>query len=331
MFLCFRSTLQEIRFAPRQVLGYSYCTSHLNKENLVNFNKHYPCDFDTPIPNKGGIVIVTFVNAGWLNLTKNWVCSARKVGLGDNILLITVERDVCSYFPDTPCHYEKGANISSTKFGQPGYQKFMIERTKIILRLLSCSIKKLVLADADIVFLKNPLHQLDLELGSRDIVLQRDSTGLQVIDSLAYNIFNYICGGFIYMNVNNKTKLLYQSVLQFQRNQSWNDQAGLNICIRHHSLHINWTLLPLSLFPNGKEYFDFWADREEPVIVHANFKSGSMEKITSMIIRDIWCYEKIAPLLCKDYIFAGCMIANPLPWCEEFKDVCLKRYFNTFQ
>lgn len=333
ILLCFRLTpkgIKEFRFTPQQFLGYSFCTSKVNKQELASFSNHYPCNFTIHVPSENGVTVVTFVNSGFINMTLNWVCSAKKVGLGNSLLLITLESGVCSHFPDVSCYHAKIGSVEAANFGEPSYQKFMIERTKLILRLLSCSTKRLLLADADVVFLKNPLYQLEKELGERDIVLQRDSTGVKMIDTIAYNLFNYICGGFIYMKINNSTKLLYQSVLQFQKYQTWNDQAGLNVCIRHHSLGMNWGLLSVSMFPNGKEYFDFGSNASEAVIVHANFKSGSMEKASNMIVRDIWCYEKVGPTLCKKYWKEGCtneeINMNENDWCLNFQKQCKMKY-----
>ena len=318
--------LKEFRFAPKQLLGYQFCVSTENKEKLPTFSIDYPCSFNPPVPSHEGLTVVTFVNKGWINMTKNWICSAQKVGLGQNLFLITLEVGVCSHFPGIPCYHDSTVGVKSGDFGQPNYQKFMIQRTKLVLQLLSCNTKRLLLADADVVFLQNPITALEFELGENDIVLQRDSTGVKIIDKLAYNLFNYICGGFIYMKINNSTKLLYQSVLQYQMYQSWNDQAGLNVCIRHHTLGIKWTLLSLPHFPNGKEYFDFGSNASKAVIVHANFKSGA-EKIVSMILRDIWCYQDVVKSLCIDYWTIECMALVETPeWCDEFGEVCKTKY-----
>lgn len=321
-------SLKDFRFAPKSLLGYPFCASNENKEKLPTFTTDYPCNFDLPVPSYKGLTVVTFVNKGWINMTRNWICSAQKIGLGQSLFLITLEVGVCSHFPDIPCYHDNTIGVEAGKFGQPNYQKFMIQRTKLVLKLLSCNSKRLLLADADVVFLQNPVRPLELELGEKDIVLQRDSTGIKAIDNLAYNLFNYICGGFVYMKINNSTKLLYQSVLQYQMYQTWNDQAGLNVCIRHHTLGIQWALLSVPRFPNGKEYFDFGSNATKAVIVHANFKSG-VEKIVSMIVRGIWCYQDVVKSLCIDYWTTECMNHEQLQlpqWCEEFGEVCQTKH-----
>ena len=315
--------IKEFRFNPKQVLGYVHCSSYENRKTLYQFSQQYPCNF--PNLPKRDVVIVTFVNSGWINMTKNWICSAKKVGLLDNLFLITVQPGVCSQFPHVACHSEENLTLAATAFGEANYQKFMIERTKVILRLLSCDVKRILLADADIVFVKNPLATLDKEISDKDIVFQRDSTGVKFIDSIAYKVFDYICAGIVYMKINNETKLLYQSVLQFQNHQSWNDQAGLNVCIRHYSLNIKWGLLPVSLFPNGKVFFEFSTDPSKVVIVHTNFLKGSMEKIANMIIHNIWCYVEIVPLLCKDFVKNGCFTEKPHNWCKKLMEICFNR------
>ena len=69
----------------------------------------------------------------------------------------TVQPGVCSQFPHVACQSEENLTLAATTFGEANYQKFMVERTKVILRLLSCDIKRILLADADTVFIKNPL------------------------------------------------------------------------------------------------------------------------------------------------------------------------------
>ena len=94
---------------------------------------------------------------------------------------------------------------------------------------------KIALVDADITFLSNPLDYLDQITEDKDIVFQADSSRVRFLDAVMPYVFHYICGGFSYMKSNYATKHLWLSVLQYQENFLWNDQAGLNICIRHHT------------------------------------------------------------------------------------------------
>ena len=159
-----------------------------------------------------------------------------------------------------------------------------------------------------------------------DIILQQESTGIQIIDNIMVHIFDYICAGFVYMKVNNSTRLLYQGVLDYQLHHNWNDQSGLNVCIRHHhTFNIQWKLFS-NKFSTGKEFFEFKSTPTNAVLVHANFRKGTTDKIGAMISRGIWFYDEIAPHLCMDFWPKACLVKQPYQWCIDFKRECRAKY-----
>ena len=280
---------------PNAVAGYFYC--RINQTQVTQFDQKYACDF-SPQPNPSDVIVVTFINSAWVSLSKNWICSAEKVGLKDKLFLVGFEPNVCSEISDVPCYEHPGVSISGTSFGKPAYQKMMIERTRIILKLLSCG-KRIALVDADITFLKNPFEYLDEIMEDKDIVFQTDSSGVRVIDSVLSYFFRYICGGFIYMRSNDPIKHLWLSVLQYQSSFKWNDQAGLNICIRHHSQKVRWNVLDSIYFPNGRQYFFYNQSNQKNLIVHANHLEGA-NKLIRMIAADVWCDPEYGKKICSD-------------------------------
>ena len=173
----------------------------------------------------------------------------------------------------------------------------MIERTKIILKLLSCG-QRIALVDADITFLKDPFTYLDKIMEDKDIVFQSDSSGVKVLDSVLSYFFRYICGGFIYMKSTEPIKRLWLSVLQYQNNFKWNDQAGLNVCIRHHTHNIEWNVLDAEHFPNGRQYFYYNQTSDKNLIVHANHLMGQ-DKLVRMIAAGLWCEEQQGKSICR--------------------------------
>ncbi len=314
------------RVDPHAVRGYTYCP--VDEKRLIHFDQEYACDFH-PMPNKhSDVIIFTFVNSAWITMARNWVCSAEKVGIKDHLFLIAFEPDVCSHFQDIRCYEHPKTDIHGSKFGEPDYQRLVIERTKVVLKLLSCHKKKLLLADADIVFLKNPLQYLSEITNDKDIVFQVDSSGVSFIDTYFSYFFHYICGGFIYMKPNNATKSLWLSVLHYQINFKWNDQAGLNICIRHHTQSCAWDTLKGEYFPNGMQYFDYKQTSENNMIVHANHLTDTM-KIARMVASDVWCDRDVAVSMCKDKDFyhSECQLPDSTPeWCLAFVDICHNKY-----
>ena len=293
-YFCFITGLQK-HVDPKAVAGYFHC--RIDEAQVVNFDNNYACDF-SPRPNPSDIIIVTFINSAWVSLSKNWICSAEKAGLKDKLFLVGFESNVCSQVEGVPCYEHPDVSISGTSFGKPAYQKLMIERTRIILKLLSCG-QRIALVDADITFLKDPFKYLNEIMESKDIVFQTDSSGVKVIDSVLSYFFRYICGGFIYMRSNGPIKHLWLSVLQYQNNFKWNDQAGLNICIRHHTQTVRWDVLNSEYFPNGRQYFYYNQSSENNLIVHANHLEGD-DKLVRMIAADLWCEGDHAKKICSD-------------------------------
>lgn len=315
------------RVNPHAVKGYSYCS--INNSELLNYPEKYTCDFN-PKPNTEDVLIVTFVNSAWISLAQNWICSAEKVGLKKNLYLIAFEKGVCSKLTNVRCYEYPNANFKRTVFSQPEYQKLVIERTHVILKLLSCG-PKIALVDADITFLQNPLKYLAKFTEHKDIVFQADSSRVRFLDAIMPYVFHYICGGFIYMKPNYATRYLWLSVLQYQQNFLWNDQAGLNICIRHYSQTVEWETLDAEYFPNGQQYFSYNQKSNKNMIVHANHLESD-EKILRMIASDVWCSTDVAVDMCNASAYQSLCSrhshsqgATP-KWCDAFIGVCEDKY-----
>ena len=315
---------------PEAVRGYSYCP--IDETRLANFETDFACNFNPPPPDTD-VIIVTFVNLAWVALARNWVCSAKKVGLGDKLYLVAFQKKVCDYFPDTPCYEHPSLDIEGTEFGEEAYQKLVIERTRVVLQFLSCG-RTVLLADADITFLKNPLEYLYSVTENRDIVFQSDSSGVGFLDSVLKYVFHYICGGFIFIKQNDATKLLWLSVLHYQENFKWNDQAGLNICIRHHTQKVRWDTLDSAYFPNGRQFFMYKERSDSNMIVHANHLVDMM-KISRQIASNVWCDELSGRQVCSDpkLYYHQCVQDQPeLPeWCLDYIHVCYTQYKITVQ
>ena len=234
---------------------------------------------------------------------------------------------MCSQLPtDVPCYQHPDANFNRTVFSEPAYQKLVIERTRVILRLLSCS-TTIALVDADITFLQNPLTYLKslTRHKAKDILFQADSSRVRFVDVVLPYFFSYICGGFIYMNTSYATRQLWISVLHYQENFLWNDQAGLNICIRHYTQTVRWATLDSDRFPNGQQYFTYdMKDPSKNMIVHANHLEGE-DKIVRMIASDVWCYAPVAKRMCGDSKQqSSChrQLDSAPEWCNDFQRVC---------
>ena len=296
LFIAFHAVRRipgDFSFNVHEVRGYFHCNPR-QMEQVTEQDVSVTECFHPALPEgTSEPIFVTFLNKAWIQMAKNWVCSAKRVGLEGRLYLIGMEEGVCKSFTDVPCYQLPGKGIREGQFGQLNYQHYMIERTKLIIRVLSCSQANVVFADGDIVFIKNPIHHLDLALKGNDAVFQGDSTGLQAVDTAISYVFSYICAGFMYIRPNIATKHLFQSVLSYQESWNWNDQAGINLCIHHHSQSLSWKLLDKAYFPNGKEYFEFNPDNPDAVIVHANFILHLYSKQSKLHAKGLWCVSDL--------------------------------------
>ena len=147
-------------------------------------------------------IVITFANEAWVNITKNWICQAQKAGI-NKTLVVAFSKYLCNKISSSPNHYCWYPNITidrnsvptSVKLKKEGtwgsqiYQNLMKFRTPIIYSLLNCK-RNILLADSDVVFLRNPLEYLTkIAVGgsvgeSCDVVFMKDSTGVSPIDWL---------------------------------------------------------------------------------------------------------------------------------------------------
>lgn len=310
--------------------GYPECL--VKETELFFYNSTYPCDFQ--LQPRTRFIVVTFINSAWLSLAKNWVCSAEAVGLKKHLYLIAFEERVCSQLSrdigDVRCYQYPNVNIERSEFSNPGYRKFMLERTIAILKLLSCGIR-LLIVDADMFFMKNPLPYLDSALEDKELLFQAGSTEVRVVDYFMPYMVHYICAGLVYMKPVDSIKRLWLGVLQYQRNFLWNDQAGLNICIRHHSNfnRIRWSTLDPEYFPNGQHFFAYSQGGNHSFLVHANHLRGS-RKMLRLVASGFWCDKKSGMLMCRNralYASVGCRNrATRQEWCRDYVRVCRDRF-----
>ena len=147
-------------------------------------------------------IVITFANEAWVNITKNWICQAQKAGV-NKTLVVAFSKNLCNKISPSPNHYcwypnitiDRNSVSTSVKLNNEGtwgtiiYQNLMKFRTPIIYSLLNCK-RNILLADSDVVFLRNPLEYLTKKASrvsvgkSYDVMFMKDSTGLSPIDWL---------------------------------------------------------------------------------------------------------------------------------------------------
>lgn len=279
---------------------------------------------DCNLPSVNGVTIVTFASSGWTDLLNNWLCSLRKVGLEKAVYVVAFGVDICtSLDPGIVCtNAEQAPNAAS--YGQEGYQKMLEIRTREILRLLSCG-STILVTDADVVFLKDPLPTLQALSENKDMLFQGDSVDHHLADSLIPYVANYACLGFMYLKPTHGTVMVWEGVYNYQRNFYWNDQAAVNVCLRHPAflMTVKWSVLDYWQFPNGIQFFKRKAPVENAFIVHTNFVMGGLNKAAEMMAASVWCHEPAIANTCHQAYNQGCVNSKPAKtWCDRLKLYC---------
>ncbi|XP_077868708.1 uncharacterized protein LOC144359421 [Saccoglossus kowalevskii] len=234
-------------------------------------------------------VIIQCLTAGFLEMTKNWICNVECLGILSNVLFITTDLEVYKEL----LHFNSKINIihieyttlKSIHFGQAGYWKYMVFRVGIIRFLLRNEINVFI-TESDAVWLQNPMPLIEND-GKFDIIAQVDNAKR-----------NFICGGFLYLNCTGVTRQVWGQVFQGMENavMDWddseikdnqamyNDQRKLNKAIKR--LPVRVRRLPIKRFSN----YDNWDPDKpsQPFVIQNNWIIGNENKIARAKRFDHW-------------------------------------------
>lgn len=139
--------------------------------------------------------------------------------------------------------------------------------------------------DTDIVFLTNPLSQMDHGF---DLNIQNDQC------ASPYDL-SYLCTGFMYIKSNTKTINFFKQALAEVVKSDYTicDQCALNLLIKN-KYDISVNVLDVCKFPNGCRYFkgtDKNCSRQDALIVHNNYIKGLDEKFKRFANNGLIFYE----------------------------------------
>lgn len=220
---------------------------------------------------------LTFLNSGCINICKNMLISAQKVGINMNDFFIAC-LDISAYeaLTDYPRTFlwetpKKDSNITDyqdwTFDKESGFRKVVKNKWKIIQEVYN-SFPELCWVDTDIVFKKNPT---DLIQNQDEILFQSDRPG------------STLCSGFMVFNSTSEcNKLIKDCAL----NDDEDDQLIVNK-IALDKYYDNVALLNEDLFPNGHVYYNE-NRKENAIIVHNNWMIGVDTKIQHFKDEKLW-------------------------------------------
>ncbi|KAL7545880.1 hypothetical protein ACHAWF_009239 [Thalassiosira exigua] len=246
------------------------------------FNNNKVLQHAARIQSHHGIVLLQFLNEGFVEMTKSWICNVRRFDVVlPKILFIT--SDQAAYNALTA--FDVTLNVvlepysapKSMTYGQTEYYRYMLFRTKLISTLLDSN-HALWLVESDAVWLEDPT---DLVLGTPgDLVTMSDKPPQKLLQ-----------GGFLLLRPTGVTKRLWtrmreefeskmKAVTQKDIGNGGSEQLMLDKMIRDDSgLRVEW-LDPHKFVP-GKWYDDasFRKTVPAPFVVLNNWIKGTDNKI----------------------------------------------------
>uniref|UniRef100_A0A7S4DD66 Nucleotide-diphospho-sugar transferase domain-containing protein n=1 Tax=Heterosigma akashiwo TaxID=2829 RepID=A0A7S4DD66_HETAK len=249
----------------------------------------------------------------------------------ESAVIIALRKQLCSLVISSATCLEVPVEGLPKRFqlvGSSEYGKLLKARTSILIDLMEQVSSPLLISDADVVFLKNPLPYLAEKTKAMDVLFQGDRSRTSLLDNNP-EFFSHACAGFVYSTNSDSAISLYRSILSYQEGFHWNDQWALNVCLRHPSVGTKWAVLDYSLFMNGHDFFSKQKGRvnDGAFIVHANHLSG-FTKWVGMMNNGLWYDTSNIANICRDTIQEKwCAVKNTVyathP-CMHAAEVCAK-------
>lgn len=216
---------------------------------------------------------LTFLNSGCLDICKNMLVSAEKVGIDMNDFFIAC-LDENSY--ESLKHYSNSFLYKDLKIkdyqdwtfsSNSGFRNIVKHKWNIIEHIHKKN-PNLCWVDTDIVFLENPIQYIE---DNEEVLFQKDYPG------------SVICSGFMVFNETVSCKELIEECSSYK---SEDDQLIVNkIALEKYSNNI--ALLNVDLFPNGYAYYSE-NKKENAIIVHNNWITGIENKIQKFKEENLW-------------------------------------------
>lgn len=214
---------------------------------------------------------LTFLNFGCLDICKNMIESAKRVGISCNEFIVYCLDDesydnlkdivqCVRYHTNAPKSYKNWSFDPNSEFRQVVKHKW-----KIIKEVYQTN-KNLCWVDTDIVFLKDIRF---LENQFDGTLCQSDLPG------------SLICSGFMIFSNSLQSEQLINECANLQEQD---DQIAINGFYNKYKIK----LLPLDLFPNGNVYYHQNNKNKEAFIVHNNHMVGIETKIENFKKESLW-------------------------------------------
>ena len=235
-------------------------------------------------------VIVSAVNAGYVEMALNWLESIQRAGINVETIIYALDpeayRKLEMYGVDTLLW--EGDTFSQTPpklatFRSDDWNKIMYQRIEIVNSLL-LSGQNVLFSDCDIVFLNNPIpYFAEVTSKGYELLFQSDWGG-------DYDTLYRLCAGFYFAIPSKKT---IELLTVAPENAINSDQYYFNEILGKSGKKIfSVYILPIDKFPNGRYWSQKKADTKYPYIVHYNWVKGVGTKFRQMINDGHWYTSK---------------------------------------
>jgi hypothetical protein len=217
------------------------------------------------------VFFISLTNTGYILYTLNCLKSLEKINfnhplhcycIGEAGYNILKNRKIpCSLINETE-------NSDFQEFRKGKWSNVVHHKFEIIHSNLK-KYKYVCITDGDIVYQKSDFMDYLLDnIKEHDMLIQNDTMS----DDSTKNL----CSGFMFIRSNKKTLEYFnpKNVKDFINKEGWGDQLYLN-SIKEK---LNYKMLPLSLFPNGKYYYTH-ANNIRPYLIHFNWVIGQKKMV----------------------------------------------------
>ena len=258
----------------------SYHLTSSNLEDLVQMA--------SSIAKEKGVVLFTVINAGYVDFAFRWLCNTAVLeSVHQHVLFLATDistgQRLHKQWPTVHVVSMNDTQRSgAVSFGTAGYLRIIVQRTRLIQRLLQSNVR-LLLFEVDFVWLANPLPT---------ILSQSEKMHSDIVATKVYGR-NLACGCFLLLNPTPATKMLWTQLTEkmgilnkriAERDRTVrkaeNDQTYLSSLINEGYGGIRLSYLSERLFPDGKWYklSHLRSRKPDPLVIHNNWVAGNDNK-----------------------------------------------------
>lgn len=216
---------------------------------------------------------LTQLNSGCIDICKNMLKSAEKVGINSNDFIIAcldtnAYEQMKTYDGSFLYREEKHTSYQDWSFDpSSNFRQIVKSKWKLISEVYKQH-KELCWIDTDIVFKANPI---EFFLANKKYMLfQCDSPG------------SLICSGLMIFN---ESEACGKLINECGENESEDDQILINRIASKYAADI--ALLPMDYFPNGHVYYAL-GSKEKALMIHNNHMVGIQSKIQKFKEESCW-------------------------------------------